>query len=84
MNGESVHQFLLRVNAVPWWDREPGITDSELDRLILESADGNIVHGEWLPVDEKEDAFDCSECDAMVHRRHNFCPKCGAKMDAKG
>lgn len=43
-----------------------------------------IVHGRWLPVDEKEDAFDCSVCDAMVKKRHNFCPKCGAKMDLKG
>jgi len=40
-----------------------------------------IIHGRWVPVDEKQDAFDCSECDAMVQRRYNFCPKCGAKMD---
>jgi len=40
-----------------------------------------IIHGRWIPVDEKQDAFDCSECDAMMQRRHNFCPKCGAKMD---
>lgn len=38
-------------------------------------------HGEWLPVDELYDAFDCSECDAMVHKPCNYCPKCGAKMD---
>lgn len=38
-------------------------------------------HGEWLPVDDALDAFDCSECDAMVQRKHNYCPKCGAKMD---
>ena len=39
-----------------------------------------VVHGKWLPVDEKEDAFDCSECDAMVSKRCNFCPHCGADM----
>lgn len=39
-----------------------------------------IVYGEWLPVDEMKDAFDCSECDAMVMRRYHFCPKCGANM----
>ncbi len=38
-----------------------------------------IVHGRWIPVDEKQDAFDCSECDAMVQRQHNFCPKCGQR-----
>lgn len=42
---------------------------------------GHVPHGRWIPVDDKYDAFDCSECDAMVRRRHNFCPKCGAKMD---
>lgn len=40
-----------------------------------------VKHGRWIPVDEKEDAFDCSECDAMVQRRCKFCPGCGAIMD---
>ena len=39
-----------------------------------------IRYGEWLPVDDKNDAFDCSECDVMVMKKHNYCPKCGAKM----
>ena len=43
-----------------------------------------IRYGEWLPVDDKNDAFDCSECDVMVSKRHNYCPKCGAKMGIKG
>lgn len=43
-----------------------------------------VRHGEWLPVDELYDAFDCSECDAMVHKPCNYCPKCGAKMDLGG
>lgn len=38
MNKESIHQFLSRVKHVPYWDREPGIIDSELDGLILESS----------------------------------------------
>lgn len=40
-----------------------------------------VRHGQWIPVDEMEDAFDCSECDAMVSKRLNYCPNCGAKMD---
>ena len=40
-----------------------------------------VKHGKWIPVDEKNDAFDCSECDAMVLRRYNYCPNCGARMD---
>lgn len=37
-------------------------------------------YGEWLPVDDQDDAFDCPFCDAMVQKRVNFCPKCGADM----
>ena len=29
---------------------------------------------------DKNDAFDCSECDVMVMKKHNYCPNCGAKM----
>ena len=48
----------------------------------LPSADvAPVRHGHWIPVDEQEDAFDCSECDAMVSKRVNYCPKCGARMD---
>lgn len=43
-----------------------------------------VKHGVWLPVDELEDAFDCSECDAMVQKKYNYCPKCGTKMDLEG
>ena len=39
-----------------------------------------IRYGERLPVDDKNDAFDCSECDIMVMKKHNYCPNCGAKM----
>jgi len=37
--------------------------------------------GHWIPVDDKNDAFDCSECIAMVARKTNYCPRCGAKME---
>ena len=40
-----------------------------------------VVHAKWLPVDDKFDAFDCSECGAMVMCKHKYCPHCGAKMD---
>lgn len=36
--------------------------------------------GEWLPVDNTQNAFDCSLCDAMVSRKCLYCPGCGAKM----
>ena len=36
--------------------------------------------GEWLPVDNKNDAWDCSFCGAMVGRKTNYCPRCGRRM----
>lgn len=42
---------------------------------------GNVIHGQWLYVDGLKDAFDCSICGAMVKKKHDFCPKCGAMMD---
>ena len=35
---------------------------------------------EWLEVDDKHDAFDCSNCGAMASRKCLYCPGCGAKM----
>ena len=49
--------------------------------IAIPAADvAPVRHGHWIPVDEQEDAFDCSECDAMVSKRVNYCPKCGADM----
>lgn len=39
------------------------------------------AHGYWIPVDDKNDAFDCSECVAMVMKPYNYCPRCGAEME---
>jgi len=35
----------------------------------------------WLPVDEEYNAFDCSECPAMVSAPLERCPRCGAKIN---
>ena len=45
-----------------------------------------VKHGQWIPVlngidDDTNPAFDCSECDAMCNKKHNYCPVCGTKMD---
>jgi len=56
---------------------------SEAAEMIAQLPAADVVevrHGRWLPVDDKMDAFDCSECDAMVSKRMNYCPNCGAKM----
>ena len=43
-----------------------------------------IPYIEWLPVDEEDDAFDCSNCGAMVTRRYNYCPLCGGIRKESG
>lgn len=44
--------------------------------------------GRWIkyvsPIPEEDDgveAWDCSECSAMVNYPTNYCPKCGARME---
>lgn len=37
-------------------------------------------NAEWIKVDDKDDAFDCSKCGAMVKRKCLYCPGCGSKM----
>ncbi len=44
-------------------------------------SDRKETLGEWLPVDELNDAFDCSYCGAMVGRKTLYCPGCGKKMN---
>lgn len=60
---------------------------TESIRLVLNNMPTieavNVVRAKWLPIDEKADAFDCSECNTMVMKQHNYCQNCGAKMDAE-
>ena len=37
--------------------------------------------GKWVQVDDEEPiAYDCSICGAMVGKKFNYCPNCGADM----
>lgn len=82
-------KLLLYLLSARYWNPSTGeerpvaksINVNELLDIIPAEDVEPVLHGHWIPVDETEDAFDCSECDAMVGRRCNFCPKCGAKMD---
>lgn len=44
-----------------------------------------VKHGRWIPVDWAEPRrYGCSECHRMVWQLENYCPNCGARMDAEG
>ena len=46
-----------------------------------------VVRGEWKNVYKSGHKPNpenvCSECDCWSHRRSNYCPNCGAKMEDK-
>ena len=43
-----------------------------------------VVHGKWIPSNFDNPAlFLCSKCNCVFHKKTNFCPHCGAKMDRK-
>lgn len=58
---------------------------AETVRMAIEALQDKPT-GEWIkyesPIDydDGKDAWDCSLCGAMVGKRMNFCPNCGADM----
>ena len=43
-----------------------------------------VVHGEWLCAEtDDEQFFLCSVCNDKEYWESNYCPECGAKMDAE-
>lgn len=71
-------------SAYQKWDSGCWIRYKLFERCVEAVPAADVVqvrHGRWLPVDDKMDAFDCSECDAMVSKQCSYCPGCGAKMD---
>ena len=67
---------------------------SEIDKLPTVDA-VEVVHGHWKeyshsalvrwkdgePVWADRSVFRCSRCDFGTIAKHNYCPRCGAKMD---
>jgi len=40
-----------------------------------------IKHGYWLDFDGDGLSYQCSVCNLRTRDVHNYCPRCGAKMD---
>lgn len=44
-----------------------------------------VRHGRWVCVDtDNEQFFICNRCKRREYWESNYCPNCGAKMDAEG
>lgn len=44
-----------------------------------------VLHGRWVCVDtDNEQFFICNKCKRKEYWESNYCPYCGAKMDAEG
>lgn len=41
-----------------------------------------VRHGKWIPW-KYHNGFRCDKCNEPVDNKHNYCPNCGAKMDAE-
>ena len=70
------------------FDHEIHIADeafADAIRIIesLEPADVvQVVHGRWIDADFCGQ-YECSECGGNAVDLYDFCPNCGAKMDAQ-
>lgn len=43
-----------------------------------------VKHGRWKRIDGQPHIMECLECGSLsVENRYNYCPSCGAKMDAE-
>ena len=45
-----------------------------------------VRHGKWIPImglNRQNEKFICSECICQFDYKFNFCPNCGARMDAE-
>ena len=83
-----------------WWPHAVGIKDNIVGVIKdMPTVDAvGVVHGHWKeylhsalvrwkdgePVWADRSVFRCSRCDFGTIARHNYCPRCGAKMDGDG
>ena len=95
---EALREELRHCCIVAFDERsgEPYVIDiPQLLRRTTVSADvAPVVHGEWILVGTNEHDYEtsveekCSLCGRYVYRydtepQDNFCPNCGAKIDAE-
>ena len=69
------------------WDESGERTADEVESIIDRVPSADVVqvrHGKWTHKPDVHGVVYCSECDYELHiNATSFCPKCGAKMDAR-
>lgn len=63
------------------------ITDLLVENQSMRNAAdvSPVRHGRWVCVDtDNEQFFICNRCKHKEYWESNYCPNCGAKMDAEG
>lgn len=64
-----------------------GTTDLLVENQSMRNAAdvSPVRHGRWVCVDtDNEQFFICNRCKRREYWESNYCPNCGAKMDAEG
>lgn len=55
---------------------------SDIDTMPIINTESLRSHGKWIPNNFDNPAFFfCSKCNCVFHKKTNFCPNCGAKME---
>ena len=57
------------------------IVEHALETLPTVDAEP-VKHGKWIPW-KYHNGYRCDKCNEPVDNKHNYCPNCGARMDAE-
>ena len=73
--------YIRIVKDIPIW----GSVAAMIADAIPAADVAPVRHGRWGTHSDRPDSLICSVCncgfDMWKHDPHNYCPKCGAKMD---
>lgn len=66
-------------------------SEEMIAKMVIDSAPTidavPVRHGKWIDTQEKEEwygsLYKCSLCGSGLIETDNYCPKCGARMDAE-
>ena len=79
--------YVSRQYLLDEYDRQHHGPPGGARKIIAEAPAADVVpvrHGKWTHKPDVYGVVYCSECNYELHANStNFCPNCGAKMDAR-